>query len=310
MFLALETPAFRSGEVAAPIDTKKENASIFDVMKLVANIELKPTPEQESLLRHTLERCNQACNFLAAKAWQTQKFRQLDLYKLAYRDTRDMFDLTAQVAVRCIAKVADAYKLDRHAQRTFRRFSAQPYDHRIFRFVNDATVSIWTVAGRQKIACFTDQNQKRLLAFRKDEVDLMYVRGKWYIVCVCDIDDPELIDTTDVLGIDAGIVSIATDNGDAIEKVRDHLARRRAVLKRRATKPAERWPRKLSGRRRRFQTHNNPVISKPLVLAGNAIGLEGLTNIGNRVEAWRNQRGRLHNWSFGRLGQFVPKRCD
>ena len=43
------------------------------------------------------------------------------------------------------------------------------------------TVSIWTIAGRQKIACVTGEYQRRLLAFRKGEVDLMYVRGKWYI---------------------------------------------------------------------------------------------------------------------------------
>jgi putative transposase len=51
-----------------------------------------------------LERCNQARNFLARKAWQTQKFRQFGLHKLAYRDRCDMFDLTAQAAVHCIAQ--------------------------------------------------------------------------------------------------------------------------------------------------------------------------------------------------------------
>jgi len=284
-------------------------------MKLVANIKLKPTPEQEKLLRETLERCNQACNFLSAKAWETQKFRQFDLHKLAYRDTRQMFDLTAQVAVRCIAKVADAYKLDRKTQRTFRRFSAQPYDDRIFRFVNDNTVSIWTIAGRQKITCVTGEHQRRLLAFRKGEVDLMFVRGKWYVACVCDIDDPDLIETTDVLGVDLGIVNIATDSdgrhytGEAVEKVRSHLSRRRAGLQRRGTKAARRRLRKLSGQQRRFQTHINHVISKALVdtaqRSGRAIGLENLTHIRERVKARRGQRGRLHNWSFGQLRRFI-----
>jgi hypothetical protein len=49
--------------------------------------------------------------------------------------------------------------------------SAQPYDDRIFGFVNDNTVSIWCVAGRQKIACVTSQYQRRLLAFRNGEID-------------------------------------------------------------------------------------------------------------------------------------------
>jgi transposase len=86
----------------------------------------------------------------------------------------------------------------------------------------------------------------------------MVVRDRCYIACVCAIDDPALIETTDVLGVDFGIVSIATDSdgecytGGAIEKVRAHLLRRRAGLQHRATKPAKRRLRKLSGRQRRF----------------------------------------------------------
>src|SRR5262249_1969854 len=125
--------------------------------------------------------------------------------------------------------------------------------------------------------------QRRLLAFRKGEIDLMVVRDKWLIACTCEIDDPALIETTDVLGVDFGIVNIATDSdgktytGEAIEKVRAHLSRRRAGLQARATKAAKRRLRKLSGRQRRFQTHSNHVISKAIVeTAQRAIGLEDL----------------------------------
>jgi transposase len=44
---------------------------------------------------------------------------------------------------------------------------------------------------------------------RKDETDLMLVRGKWYLACVCDITDPEQIEVTKVLGIDLGIQNTA-----------------------------------------------------------------------------------------------------
>ena len=39
-------------------------------MKLVANIQLKPTKEQAVLLRETLERCNEACNHLSARGFE------------------------------------------------------------------------------------------------------------------------------------------------------------------------------------------------------------------------------------------------
>lgn len=89
-------------------------------MKLVANIQLKPDEVQARALRETLERCNQACDWLSAKAFADGKFRQFDLHKVAYGDTRTIFELTAQTAVRCIAKVADTYKSDQKIQRTFR----------------------------------------------------------------------------------------------------------------------------------------------------------------------------------------------
>jgi hypothetical protein len=62
---------------------------------------------------------------------------------------------------------------------------------------------------------------------------------------LCTIVDPTLIETTDVSGVDFGIVNIATSDGksytsEAIEKVRAHLLRRRADLQRRATKAGKR----------------------------------------------------------------------
>ena len=48
---------------------------------------------------------------------------------------RTRFGLAAQVTVRCIGKVADAFKIgDKDEARTFHRYAAQPYDERIFRF--------------------------------------------------------------------------------------------------------------------------------------------------------------------------------
>jgi transposase len=124
------------------------------------------------------------------------------------------------------------------------------------------------IAGRQKIACVTGQYQKRLLAFRNGEIDLMVVRDRRYIACVCAIDDSALIKTTDVVGVDVGIVNIATDSdgkcctGEAIEKVRARLLRRRAGLQRRATKPAKR---RLLGQLRQFVAYKARLAGVPVL---------------------------------------------
>ena len=49
---------------------------------------------------------------LASRAWHHRTFRQLELHRLAYYQVRERFGLSAQMAVRGIAKVVDAYALD------------------------------------------------------------------------------------------------------------------------------------------------------------------------------------------------------
>lgn len=284
-------------------------------MKLVANIQLKPTPEQETALRQTLERCNEACNWLSDQAWQTKTFRQYDMQKAFYSPLREQFSLTAQAAIQCIKKVADAYKIDQKTQRTFRKHSAQPYDDRILRFVADDRVSLWLLHGREKIAFVCGEHQRKLLEHRKGEVDLMFVRGKWYLACVCDFDDPGLLTPDGMLGVDFGIVNIATDSlgnqhsGAKVDAYRERYSKRRAILQRVGSKAAKRRLKEMSGKQMRFQKHENHCISKSIVSTAErsrlGIALEDLTHIRDRVKASKEQRKRLHNWSFGQLRAFV-----
>ena len=284
-------------------------------MKLVANIKLQPTPEQADLLQQTLERCNAACNWISEQAWGAEMFRQFDLHKLVYQETRERFNLASQVSVRCIAKVADAYKLDKKTQRVFRSLGAQPYDDRLFRLVSDEQVSIWTLHGRIKVSYVCGDHQRRLLEHRKGEVDLMFVRGHWYIAAVCDFDDPDLLAPQGVLGVDLGIVNIATDStgeqfsGKDVEANREWYAKRRATLQKKGTRAARRRLKKMSGKQRRFQKWVNHNVSCRIVSKAErsrcAIGLEDLKHIRQRAKANKEQRKRLHNWGFAELRSFI-----
>lgn len=284
-------------------------------MKLVANIRLKPTKEQEVELRATLERCNEACNWLSQQGFAAKTTRQFDMHKAFYRELRERFELTAQVAVRCIAKVADAYKIDQKTQRVFRKHAAQPYDDRILSFKPNDIVSLWVLSGRAKIAHVCGDHQRKLLAHRKGEVDLMLVRGKWYLAAVCDFDEPDLLTPDCMLGVDFGIVNIATDSlgkqhsGAAVEAYRERYARRRALLQRVGTRAAKKRLRKMGGKQRRFHKHENHCISKSIVSTAEraelGIVLEDLTHIRARAKANKEQRKRLHNWSFGQLRAFI-----
>ena len=289
-------------------------------MKLVANIQLLPTPEQAHALRETLARCNAACNWISEQAWQTRTFRQFALQKLTYHTVKERFGLTAQVVVRSVAKVADAYKLDRRTRRTFRTYAGQPYDDRIFRFRGDTTVSLWTVMGRETIAYVCGDYQRQLLKSRKGEVDLLFIRGKWYVSCVCDVEEPEVIKVADVLGIDLGIVNLAvastgtTYSGAQGELQRRRFAPRRGNVHRKPPRSATRKLRTIRGRQARFQANTNHRISKAIVADAErfsaAIALENLRGIRTRVKANRHQRARLANWGFGQLQAFIAYKAQ
>lgn len=286
-------------------------------MKLVAAIKLLPTPEQAEMLRFTLETCNAACDWIAARAHENRVHRQFDLHKLVYAEARARFGLAAQVAVRCISKVADSLKAgDRRTRRSFDRHAAQPFDERIFRILpgRDA-VSIWTMAGRQRIPFVCGERQRAMLARAKGQVDLMLVRGKWMLSVTCDADDAPMIGAEDAIGIDLGIVNLAVDSGgksysgEAIEKARRRYHSRRRALQKVGTRSAKRALRRMSGKQARFQRATNHVLSKAIVAdaeRGRAlVAMEDLSGIRDRVQAKRHQRARMANWSFADLRNLV-----
>lgn len=168
-------------------------------MKLTANIKLDTNIDQFNALKTTLEASNVACNWISGQAWDKRVFGQYNLHKFVYHETKEKFGLSAQMVVRSIAKVADAYKLDKKTIRKFKKHSAQPFDDRIFRMMADDRISIWTLDGRQKIPFQAGDYQRKLLETRKGEVDLMLIQGIFYLACVCSVDEDALINPQDIV---------------------------------------------------------------------------------------------------------------
>ena len=95
-------------------------------MKLTAKMKLQPAPDQHDALLKTLEAANAACNDISQQAWDAETFQQYPLHHLVYHDIRERYSLSAQMTVRAIGKVVDAYKLDRQTRRTFQPRGAFP----------------------------------------------------------------------------------------------------------------------------------------------------------------------------------------
>jgi len=285
-------------------------------MKLIAQVKLLPTATQRIALRRTLEVANAACTFVSAQAWNTKTFGQYRLHDLCYREIRDRFALTAQMAVRVIAKVADAYKLDRKALRKFRPTSGIAYDDRILRWdLTGSRVSIWTVDGRQWIPFVCGTRQRVLLTTRLGETDLVHTGKHFLLLAACEVQEPEPRDFHDALGVDLGVTNIAVDSDGRIYSsgrlngLRHRHRRLRQRLQKKGTKAAKRLLKKRSRKEQRLATHTNHCISKALVATakdtGRAIALEELTGIRDRLTVRCGQRATLHSWAFGQLRAFV-----
>jgi len=91
-------------------------------------IKLAPSQEQHEALLETMHRFNEACNHIANIAFQKRCSNKITLQKHTYYDTRERFSLPAQLVIRAIAKVAEAYKRDKTTKPKFRPKGAVVYD--------------------------------------------------------------------------------------------------------------------------------------------------------------------------------------
>ncbi len=286
------------------------------VVKLIAQVKLNPTKEQAKLLKQTIEQANATCDAISELAFNSQTFGQYAIHQSYYAQIRESSGLSAQIVVRAIAKVADAYKLDKLRLRKFKPLGAIAFDDRILTWKTDKqTVNIWTVEGRQLIPYVCGERQKQLLESRQGETDLIYRKGNFFLLAVCDIQEPTPKEIDDAIGVDFGIVQIATDSdgkpftGERVENKRQAYAKQRGIVQKVGTRQAHRKLKKMSGMQRRYQTNENHCISKEIVLKAKdtncSIALEELTHIRARTTVRKSQRARQSNWAFSQLREFV-----
>ncbi|MCE2450705.1 MAG: transposase [Candidatus Latescibacteria bacterium] len=275
----------------------------------------------------TLEAFAQACNFVADWGNEHKKHRQYDLHKGCYRDVREQFGLSANLAVRAIARVAPrlANPKTRHSQ--FKPTSID-YDARIFKLdVQNEVVSLRLLEGRCMLALRLGEFQRQGLQGQQPTSATLKKgrKNRYYLDVQVKEEAPEPPSDADIdatLGVDLGLRQIATDSvghafqGQDLADYREHRADVRASLQAKADtgskqtrKACRRALKRLSGRERRHQKRINHEISKQLVTFakehGLAIVFECLKGIRDKCKFRKGQRRRLHSWAFYQLQQFV-----
>ena len=283
-------------------------------MKLTLKIKLLPTDEQANLLLETMKEANAVCNAISDVAWQEKIFNNFKLHHRTYHAYKATFRLSSQMLIRQIAKVADAYKLDKKVKRQFKPLGSIAYDARIMTYKPDNIVSLWCIGGRQKIN-FVCHNPD-YIPYIKGEADLVYKKGKFYLFQTVDVPEEDMEDVEEFIGVDFGLTDIisTSDNtkhsADWINQYREKRQKVRSSIQRKGTRSSKKLLKRLSGKERTTATILNHTISKSLVQSakeqGKGIAIEDLTNI-RFTSKRRNKkfRTKLGRWNFGQLRSFL-----
>ena len=284
------------------------------IMKLTLKIKLLPADSQKELLMATLKEVNKACNVISEVAFTKKLFNQMKLHHQTYYLIKGSTQLTAQLVIRSISKVVDAYKLDRKVKRVFRPLGSIAYDDRVLTYKSEDKVSVWCIGGRQVMPYIC--HNKKYIPYIKGEADLVFNKGKWYLFQTVDLPDEEIKDVEDFIGVDFGQTDIAvTSDGDnfnseQLKNVRKKYSKIRASVQSKGTKGAKKLLKRLSGRESRFVSINNHTIAKQIVAKAKeqnkGIAIEDLTKIRFTAKTKsKNQKTELNRWSFYQLRQFM-----
>lgn len=261
--------------------------------------------------------CNAATNRAAELAHANKTTSRTTLHRLAYRELRDSFGLSAQMAVRASAKALAAYRRDPKKRPRFRPLGAVAYDSRILTWKGRDAVSILTLEGRILVpVVYKGRWLSKPDADVRGQCNLLYRGGAFYLVVVIDVPEPPAGPEPDEwIGVDLGIVNIATDSdgvahsGKTVRAVRYRSRALRARLQSKGTKSAKRLSKHRRRKESRFARDVNHCISKSIVGkaqdTGRGIKLEDLSGIRGRITVRRAQRADIHSWAFHQLRPFI-----
>jgi len=290
-------------------------------MKLTLKIKLLPTDEQANLLLETMKEANTVCNAISDVAWEERIFNNFKLHHKVYHTYKATFNLSSQMLIRQIAKVADAYKLDKKTKRTFKPLGSIAYDNRIMTYKPDNVVSLWCIGGRQRIN-FVCHNPG-YIPYIQGEADLVYKKGKFYLFQTVDVPEEDVEDVEEFIGVDFGLTDICvTSDGvkhsaDGLNKYREHRQKVRSSIqtkadtsKRSTKRNCRKLSKRLQGKERTHSQIVNHTIAKSIILSakeqGKGVAIEDLTNI-RFTSKRRNKkfRTKLGKWSFKQLRSFL-----
>ena len=202
------------------------------------------------------------------------------------------------------------------------------YDQRSYRVKWDTmTCSLATVDGRIELPFTVPAHLVQYVGQKVCSADLCYRKGRYTLHIVVSIPEPTVVPSPEVIGVDLGL------NRPAVTSARQFLGEKRwkeqerrtyrlkRKLQAKGSRSARRHLKKLSGKQFRRRRDHDHVLSKCIVQHtpdGATIVLENLKHIretsrmsrGKQDSKKRDNKRRLHSWSFAQLYLFIEYKAQ
>ena len=189
------------------------------------------------------------------------------------------------------------------------------------------TCSLATVEGRVELPFTVPAHLRAYIGYKVCSADLCSRNGRYTLHIVVSLPSPDIAPSAEVVGVDLGLTRPAVTSTRHFlgEKRWKEQERRTFRLKRKlqakGTRSAKRHLKKLSGKQFRRRKDHDHVLSKRIVEStpeGATIVLENLKHIRETSSMGRGKAGskkrenkrRLHSWSFAQLFSFVQYKAE
>lgn len=279
---------------------------------------LRVGEEEAEKIKKTAVAFREATNYISEIAFQKRCFNPVALHHMTYRDVREKFGLTANLAVRARDRVSKSYKINRHRQHKFRQLSID-LDRKLFTLFRNGEyrVSIATIDKRVKSILGIGDYQRELLKNPVRDAKIIFKNGEIYfhITVICQVPGPEGINP---IGVDIGEKKILVASngfsrgGGSIEDRRREFREQRRALQRVGTPSAKRKLKRLGRKESRWINTTMHQISREFVNSlkrGDIVVLEDLTGIREKVKRRRTNRADFHSWAFAKLSGMIEYKC-
>lgn len=302
-----------------------ERSMHMEQMTVTAKIQISVSGTDRALLDNTISVYRDACNYVSDYIFRTHDLKQFSLNKVLYSDLRERFGLKSQMAQSVFKTVIARYKTILENQKKWIKpsFKKPQYDlvwNRDYSLTQNC-FSVNTLAGRVKLPYFTKGMDKYFdhTVYKFGTAKLVNKHGKYFlhIPVTYDIEDANLSDVCNIVGIDRGINFVVATydskhksgfvSGKTIKQKRAAYSKLRKELQIRHTPSARRRIKAIGQRENRWMHDVNHCVSKALVESNpkhTLFVLEDLTGVRNATErVCTKNRYVSVSWSFYDLEQ-------